>query len=155
MWKVSKKDQKLKSEYIDLINHKYHDLKHEIRVLRQLKPEEKDRYIDRIEDAILNDARRHCDKEKIMFSCIANCKNVDFMDVVDLGVLLGNILDNAMEASVNLPEGNRVIDLKLITDGHYFRIAEKNTYTGDQPSGAWFICHNNIPACRSSSFCIQ
>lgn len=148
MWRVSKKDQELKAEYIDLINHKYHDLKHEIRALRQMDPAGRNEHIDRIEesvdqfgnlfqtdnevlDAILNDVRRHCEKEKIMFSCIVNCSNIDFIDIVDLGVLLGNMLDNATEAAVKLPEENRVVDLKLLTDENYFRIAEKNTFTGE------------------------
>ncbi|MBR3402339.1 MAG: sensor histidine kinase [Parasporobacterium sp.] len=148
IWRMSKKDHELKAEYIDLINHKYHDLKHEIRALRQLPAAERDACLDRLEesvdhfgnlfqtgnellDAILNDVRRHCEKEKIMFSCIVNCGNIDFMDVVDLSILLGNLLDNAMEAAVRLPEGNRVIDLKMLMDDNFLRITQKNTYAGE------------------------
>ena len=66
-----------------------------------------------------------------MFSCIVNCSNIVFMDMVDLSILLGNMLDNAMEAAAKLPEENRVIDLKIQTDEHFFRITEKNTFTGE------------------------
>ena len=148
LWRTSKRDHELKTEYIDLINHKYHDLKHEIRALKQMNPEDQNEHISKIEesidqfgnlyqtenellDAVLNDVRRHCLKEKITFSCIANCKNIDFIDIFDLSILLGNMFDNAIDATMKLPEERRVLDVKLVTDEHFFRITEKNTFTGE------------------------
>ena len=68
-------------------------------------------------------------------NCFSHCficclKNIDFINMVDLNILLGNMLDNAIEAVNSLPEENRVIDLKLHTDDHFFRITEKNTFSG-------------------------
>lgn len=148
LWRASKRDHELKAEYIDLINHKYHDLKHEIQALKQMNPENRDKHINKIEesidqygnlyqtenellDCVLNDVRRHCLKENITFSCITNCKNIDFIDIFDLSILLGNMFDNAIDASMKLPEERRVIDVKLVTDEHYFRITEKNTFSGE------------------------
>ena len=148
MWRKSKRDHEVKSEYIDLLNHKYHDLKHELRALRTTDSVERKEYLDQLEqsinqfgnlfqtdnevlDAILNDVRRYCEREQIAFSCIANCKDIDFIDIVDLSILLGNMMDNAVEATSRLAPENRVIDLKLLTDDFFFRITEKNTFSGE------------------------
>ncbi|MCF0229102.1 MAG: sensor histidine kinase [Parasporobacterium sp.] len=146
--RASRQDYELRAEYIDMINRKYHDLKHELRVLRQMDSPTRNARIDEIEssideysnlfqtgnealDVILNEQRRRCEKEKVMFSCIANCSGIDFIDMIDLNILLGNMFENAFEAVSGLPEENRVLDVKIHTDDHFLRITEKNTFSGE------------------------
>ena len=85
---------------IDLINKKYHDLKHQIAVLRSETSEEKAHYLDAMEqeirsyeaqnktgnevlDTILTSKSLYCQQHGITLTCVADGAALDFMDTMD------------------------------------------------------------------------
>lgn len=102
-------------ESIDLVNRKYHDLKHQIAALRaDLGAEQKLDCLDQLErdirvyesqsetgnkvlDAILTAKSAHCLDRGITLTCLADGSTLDFMGVVEVSALFGNALDNAIE----------------------------------------------------------
>lgn len=105
----------LRKENIEIINQKCHDLKHQIRALRHASREDFEQYLEEIEesvqiyesivktgnevlDTILTDKSLYCRKRGIQVSCVADGSQMDFINTVDLYTILGNALDNAIEA---------------------------------------------------------
>ena len=109
-------------ESIDIINHKYHDLKHQINVLRQEKnPDKKEEYLDEIEkgikdyesmfktgngilDTLLTGTSLKCARRDITFTCVADGTLLNQIYVMDLCTIFGNALDNAMEHVVQIAD---------------------------------------------------
>lgn len=103
-------------ESIDMVNRKYHDLKHQIAVLRaDLGTETKLDCLDQIErdirayesqnqtgnkvlDAILTAKTSCCLEHGITLTSLAEGGALAFMSVVEVSALFGNALDNAIEA---------------------------------------------------------
>lgn len=103
------------ADSIELINMKYHDLKHQIAGLRtEISPECRLKWIDAIEeelqayhpdqqtgnevlDTLLSGKIGSCSKEKIKFTCVADGELLNFMHVKDICTIFGNALDNAVE----------------------------------------------------------
>ncbi len=101
-------------ESIDLINRKYHDLKHQIAALRAAHDAaQRDAYLDQMEadiksyeaqnktghpvlDTILTSKSIQCQQEGISLSCVADGSLLGFMDVMDICTVFGNALDNAI-----------------------------------------------------------
>jgi len=144
----NKKNYEMKKAYVDLVDRKYHDMKYEIRALRQMNGAVKTEELDRLEksvdgyrnlfqtgnevlDTIINDKRRECEERGILFTCSVRVGNLDFINIVDLNILLGNLIDNAIEAVFNLPDAKKVIDLKIYNDRNNIRIREMNYYSGE------------------------
>ena len=131
LWKSKQEQYELSKENIDLINQKSHDLKHQIRALRKLNKEELDRYLDEIEDTvriyesivktgndvfdtILTEKSLYCRKHEIKINCIADGSQMEFIDAIDLYAILGNALDNAIEAVQKFKDpGKRQIDVVI------------------------------------------
>lgn len=103
-------------EYIDLLNYKYHDLKHQIAFLRaELDTEERKQYVKQMEDelhsyrllycktgnkvvdTILTDKNVICEKNGISMTYMVDGELLDFMSALDICSILGNALDNAIE----------------------------------------------------------
>lgn len=63
-------------------------------------------------DIIIRDKADKAREKKIDFSAFIDFRNVDFIDPLDISTLFGNGIDNAIEASVKLPEEQRVILVK-------------------------------------------
>lgn len=64
-------------------------------------------------DTILTEKSLLCNSKGIKLTCIADGSKLDFISEVDLYVLFGNILDNAIEAVADLNEDQRVIGLSV------------------------------------------
>ena len=121
----------LKSQYeqyrnyqdsLDLIQMKYHDLKHQITGLRAESDEEKRKeWLDSMEkeisafenitrtgnqvlDTILAAKIFHCRKNDIQITCVADGKLLDYMQVTDICSIFGNALDNAIEHVILIPD---------------------------------------------------
>lgn len=135
----------LNQESVDMVNRKYHDLKHQIAILRsELGAEQKLEYLDRMEqeisvyeaqnktgnqflDTILTSKSIHCQKIGAKLTCVADGAALDFMDVMDLSVLFGNALDNAIEAVSQLPDPEqRLIHLSVSREKGFLRIRLEN-----------------------------
>lgn len=109
-------------ELVDLINYKYHDLKHHILVLRQEADTDKQKdYLERMADEIKNYEAQNktgnevldtmltakslrCSKEKISMTCVVDGMVFDFMDAMDICSIFGNALDNAIEYEMKVPD---------------------------------------------------
>ncbi len=109
-------------ESIEVINHKYHDLKHQIAVLRA-EPDagRRSAYLDGMEeeirdyeaqnktgnsvlDTVLTGKSLYCARHGVELTCVADGARLEFMDVMDLCTIFGNILDNAIECELRVEE---------------------------------------------------
>lgn len=102
-------------ENIALINQKCHDMKHQIRALRNATAEDREAYLEELEDTIqiyeamvktgnevldtiLTDKSLYCKDRQIKISCVVDGSQMGFINTIDLYALLGNAIDNAIEA---------------------------------------------------------
>lgn len=112
----------LSRDSIDLINRKYHDLKHQIMVLRA-EPDaaQREAYLARMEeeiktyetqnktgnqvlDTVLTSKSLYCAQHGIGLTCVADGTLLDFMEVMDLSAVFGNALDNAIECEEQIAD---------------------------------------------------
>lgn len=115
LWKKEQEQYELSKENIALINQKCHDLKHQIRAIRSMNEEEIDAYLNEMEesieiyesivktgnevlDTILTEKSLYCKERGITVSCVADGSQMGFINTIDLYAILGNALDNAIEA---------------------------------------------------------
>lgn len=75
-------------------------------------------------NALINSKKKLMDEKKIKLNCDINVLNFDFMASLDACALLGNLLDNAIEALDK--EENKNITLKMIEHGNYLSIQISN-----------------------------
>lgn len=133
----------------DMINMKYHDLKHQIAGLRaDMTSEERQKWIDTMEqelesyrpelqtgssvlDTIIAGKMMTCSNNHIKITCVADGNILDFMHVADICTIFGNALDNAIE-SVSLIEDveKRLIHLTLSTKKNFVMIQVRNYCEG-------------------------
>ena len=135
---------------IDNINRKCHDLKHQIRALRQMTDEEqKQEYFNEIEndimlydtalrtgnkalDVVLMDKGLFCKNHDIQWTCMADGEKLDFMKLEDIYAIFGNALDNAIAAVGKLQDREkRVISTKMITQNNIMVIQVRNYYNAE------------------------
>ena len=109
-------------ESIEAINHKYHDLKHQIAVLRaEPDADRRSAYLDGMEeeirdyeaqnktgnsvlDTVLTGKSLYCARHGIELTCVADGARLDFLDVMDVCTIFGNILDNAIECELGIQD---------------------------------------------------
>lgn len=147
LFRKQREQYELSKDNIDLINRKCHDLKHQISAIRHMTSNsQKNRYLEEIEDSvmiydsvvktgnnvldtILTERSLTCEKKNITWTCMADGKSLGFVDPVDLYTMLGNAIDNAMEAvdQVTDPE-KKVISLNIFNRGKMVVIKLDNYY---------------------------
>lgn len=133
-------------ENIELVNRKCHDLKHQVEAIKQIdSKEEKNKALSEIQEAvliydsfiktgcemldtILTQKNHICIENDILFTCVADGRELSFMNAVDLYTLFGNLMDNAIEAVMKLPKEKRSISLFIGLDRGLIVINEENTY---------------------------
>lgn len=116
---------------IDLLNRKCHDLRHELEALRAgVSASERESYLTELEriirtydmrvrtgnrtlDTILNEKYEACAVKHIAFSYAADGACLDFFQTIDLYTMLGNALDNAIEAEEKEEEGKRYVYIHI------------------------------------------
>lgn len=137
-------------ETLDLINYKYHDLKHHIIALRAEENKEKrNAYLDQMEDEIRNyEAQNktgnqvldtlltakslYCMREKIALTYVVDGARLDFMDVMDICSIFGNALDNAIECEKKIPETEkRMIHVSMFVQQTFLIIRFENYCEGE------------------------
>lgn len=143
-------NMQLSQESIDIVNQKYHDLKHQIALLKSnISSEEKLEFLDQMEqeiliyeaqnktgnnylDTILTGKSIHCQKEQITLTSVADGSLISFMDPMDISALFGNALDNAIEAvsKIKDPE-KRLIHLSVSQQKNFVRIHVENSFEND------------------------
>lgn len=144
----------LSRESMEMVNRKYHDLKHQIAVLRsEIDSKDKTAVLDQLEreirafdiqchtgnrvmDAILTRKSAYCQDHGIQFTCVADGHALDFMGVVELSTLLGNALDNAIEGVSKVAEPEqRVIHLSVSQQRGFLRMSLENRCLEDVATG--------------------
>lgn len=139
------KNYQLSRESIDVVNQKYHDLKHQINLLRSQADVGKTKdYLDKMEheikvyetqnktgnrilDAVLTNKSMVCQKREIELKVILEGQSLSFMDDMDISALFGNILDNAIEsASRQKEKEKRLIWLYVSREKKFVRIRTEN-----------------------------
>lgn len=137
-------------ESIDIINHKYHDLKHQIAVLRQEKNQDKkEAYLEEMEqsikdyefmfktgngvfDTILTGAALKCSRRNITFTCVADGMLLNQIYVMDLCTIFGNALDNAMEYVVQIEDPEKRLIHVTVSKMEEFILIRIENYLQDE-----------------------
>ncbi len=140
---------RISEESIALVNQKYHDLKHQIGLLKQdMHPgksldslNEMEREIGRFEtrfstgnpvlDTMLSAKSLLCQNRSITMITVADGESLSFMDPMDLSALFGNALDNAIESvgAIAAPE-RRLIRVTIVRQKGFCRIRVENCFDG-------------------------
>lgn len=139
------KNYQLSQESIDIVNQKYHDLKHQITLLKAeagsgksieyLEQMEKEIKIyeaqnktgNKVLDAVLTSKTLYCQNKGIVLTSVAEGEALNFMNDMDISALFGNILDNAIEsAEKNSDKEKRLIHLSVVRQQGFLRIRAEN-----------------------------
>ncbi len=109
-------------ESFDMINMKYHDLKHQVAGIRaETDSAKRKEWLDSMEreldlyasaqktgnhvlDTILAGKLLQCWKHSVKMTCVADGSHLNFMHVADICTIFGNALDNAIESVITLPD---------------------------------------------------
>lgn len=135
---------------VDLIQMKYHDLKHQITGLRAETDEERrKKWLDAMEeevsafenlnktgnqvlDTILAAKIFHCRKNQIQITCVADGHLLEFMHVTDICSVFGNALDNAIEHVIMIPDTEkRLIHISVAARKNFVFIKIENYCVSD------------------------
>ena len=129
---------------VDVINRKCHDLRHQIAALRNMSSDEQERSIAELENAvliydsfpksgnkdvdiILAEKSLLAEKNHIVIRSIVDGGRLSFLAVEDLYSMLGNALDNAIEAaSQEKDEKRRIITLNAAARANLYSIHLEN-----------------------------
>ena len=122
----------LSNQYQDVLNRRYHDMKYLIAALRDSQKKETDQEIaNRMEqelkglehvyntgndalDTILTEKSLLCGREKIIMTCQADGHCLDFMKPLDLYIICGNAIDNAIESCQKIADPEkRMISIQI------------------------------------------
>ncbi len=149
LYDEQQKHFKIRKETIDLINIKCHDMKHKIRNIGDSRGVDKET-IDEMQklisfydaeistgnktiDIILTEKNLLCKEKNIDFTCIVDGKILKFLNDGDLYALLGNILDNAVEAvDIIKDKQKRCIDFVIEERQNAIIIREDNYFIGNE-----------------------
>lgn len=134
-------------ENIDLVNRKYHDLKHQIAIIRMEQDEaRREEYLRQLEsgvtdmvvrnqtgsqvlDTILSGKQMYCMQNKIELNVVADGKQLGFIEEMDLCSLFGNALDNAIESVEQLEQPKkRLIRLAVYVQNNFLMIRVENYF---------------------------
>ena len=160
MLQMLRKEQelsKLSKATVEVINRKCHDLKYQISALRNMSDEEQEESIAKLEEAvliyehfpksgnadldlILAEKSLLAEKRHVSLQYMVDGENLSFLQTEDLYSLLGNALDNAIEATSReaLPE-KRTVTLRLFTQGSFLYLhldnpcSERPLFVGGLP----------------------
>ena len=143
---------------IEIINMKYHDMKHQINILRGMNDsEQRAALLDQMEadikayelqyktgnsvlDTVLTSKSMQCDKHGITMIVVADGALLDFMDAMDICSIFGNALDNAIEATMKLEDKEkRLIHVNVSQFKSFVMIRFENYFKGNlKKEGASF-----------------
>ena len=147
---MQKENYRLSAESVELVNRKYHDLKHQIQLLRsEIASGEKLRYLDEMEqeiksyeaqnktgnealDVLLTAKSIQCQNAGITLTCVADGRELAFIKPTDISVLFGNALDNAFESVEKIADAEkRLIHLSVARQKQFVRIRVENCCEGE------------------------
>ncbi|MBM7541087.1 ATP-binding protein [Amphibacillus cookii] len=136
-------------ESIEIINYKYHDLKHQIIALRaEEDPKKRHAFLTKMEeeikafeaqnktgnqvlDTLLASKNMYCMNHNITLTCVADGTLLNDMDVMDICTIFGNALDNAIEYEKQVDEEKRLIHVSVFAQKGFLMIRFENYFEGD------------------------
>lgn len=148
MLSEEKKQYQMSKDNINLINLKCHDLKYQIRRIRNSRGEVDRTALREIEneigiydsvartgipalDVILTEKSLICEKADISLTCMIEGEKLRSVADTDIYSLFGNALDNAIEAVRQLPDSSqRNISLNVKSRGKLLMIHIENPFSG-------------------------
>lgn len=127
----------------EILNIKFHDMKHQIIALKEMSGEEKINTLNELEkaidvygsfaktgnetlDIILTQKSLLCAQENITFTYIIDGSAFSFMSASDLSSLFGNIIDNAIEAARKEEGESRLIKISAQIKNGFLSVMEEN-----------------------------
>ena len=133
---------------LEVINMKYHDMKHQLSALRSAGERERAAAMEELEnaiesydtvartgneplDTIITEKLPHCRANGITFNYLVDAERLRNIASLDIYSLFGNAIDNAIEAVTELPEGERSILLRVLGRGNMTVIHVENTCAGE------------------------
>ena len=144
------KQYRISEQTIDLVNRKYHDLKHQIAYLKSdITEKQKLDFLNEMEaevrqyeaqnqtgnhvvDTILTEKYLQCQKMNIQMTAVVDGTAMEFLPVMEICSLLGNALDNAIEAVQKVvPEQERLIRFSVDKTKGFLRMRVENRYMGE------------------------
>lgn len=150
LWNQQKVQYEKAKDSIAIINQKCHDLKHQLNSMRRMESsEEQQRYFDEIQESVdiydsmvnsgneplntvLTEKSLRCRAKGIQINCVADGARLNFMNPVDIYTVMGNALDNAIEAVERIQNPVcRVIDVLIYTRGNLLVITVTNPLEGE------------------------
>ncbi len=149
LWKDTQVRYQFSKDAMAVVNQHYHDMKHQINALANMESDEKRRGIlsemendiaiydavvrtgNDLLDTVLTEKKLICHSKEISMSCMADGEQLKFMDEIDLYTLLGNALDNAIEANEKiLDRAKRWISVQIQNKKGIVLVEIINPYTG-------------------------
>lgn len=140
----------LSKSNIEILNQKYHDLKHQIAVIRSENDAGKrEGYLKDLEmglklyeaqnktgnsvlDTILTGKSMYCVQNSINFTCVADGSLLSFMNVMDICAIFGNALDNAIESVEKVDDiTKRIIRTAVYRENRFVIIRFENYYESE------------------------
>jgi hypothetical protein len=144
------KDRQYKAdrENIDIINRKCHDMKLQIAAFEKMSEEERGQSIEDLQKAImiydsgvkcfnpalntlLSDKGLYCQEHGIRLSLIIDDSKLDFLSSSEIYSLIGNALDNAIEAVGKNPADKKVISLTISAKNGFVMMQTNNYFQGN------------------------
>lgn len=141
-------------EAVELINYKYHDLKHHIIALRaEQNMDKRNAYLNQMEeelqsyeaqnktgnsviDVMLTLKMLYCQKHGVTITSVIDGTLFDFMNAMDISSIFGNALDNAIECELKIPDKEkRLIHINAHSRKNFLIILFDNYYEGDMKLG--------------------
>ncbi|MCR5155157.1 MAG: GHKL domain-containing protein [Butyrivibrio sp.] len=134
-------------ETFDMINMKYHDLKHQIAGLRaDMSDEQRLAWVDSMEqelesyspeletgnsvlDTLIAGKMMSCRANNIKVTCVADGNVLDFMHVADICTIFGNALDNAIESVTLIEDPEKRLIHIAVSPKKNFVLIQINNYS--------------------------
>ncbi|MDF9875919.1 ATP-binding protein [Cellulosimicrobium cellulans] len=133
-----------------IVHRKYHDLKHQIGVIRaEVDPARRASYLDDLEasisgharqadtgngvlDVILTTKSQECAERDIDLTCVADGALLDFMSAMDVAAVFGNALDNAIDGVMAVPDPEqRIIKVAVYARDQFVLLTVENYFSGE------------------------
>jgi hypothetical protein len=135
---------------IELVDRKYHDLKHQIGVIRAtVDPGRRASYLDDLEasisgyatkvdtgngvlDVLLTTAGTDCAERGITLTSVVDGSLLDFMSAMDVAAVFGNALENAIDGVMAVPDPEqRLIKVAVYARDGFALVTFENWFTGE------------------------
>lgn len=137
-----------KKEMMEAVRRQYHDMKKYLVVLENLSDSQSVKECigamrkdiqpfevmemtgNEVADIVLSDKWETCRQKQIRLEPQLSLRGLDHINPLDMAAILGNALDNAVEAVENLPEEKRRICIKGGPNHQFYTILVRNPYEG-------------------------